>query len=174
MRVHMPAGCTCRSARFVHTPGGPDHQGARPEDQAGHQGRDLRQGPGASLGPGLPARRPPARHGAPGTRAHHRQGRQAVGAARRRAQGLRQRAGRAARRALGPDFAHLRRDLPLLRRAARRQPQRHQRWPAASSSPMAPADASTTSRSSSARSPRMPRATTSARASSLPATARCS
>ena len=59
------------------------------------QGRDFRQGPGASLGHGVPARRSAAGDRAPRARAHRRQGRQAVGAAAGRAQGLRQRTGRA-------------------------------------------------------------------------------
>ena len=100
------------------------------EDQAGHQGRDLRQGPGASVGAGLPAGRPAAGDGAAGTAAHRRQGRHAVGTAAGRAEGLRQRTGRAAgRRSSAPDFATVRRRLSLLCRAARWQQERHQRRP---------------------------------------------
>ena len=109
-------------ARLVHAAVGPDHQGAAGQDRAADQGRDLRQGPRASVGIGLPARRAAAGDGAAGAPAPDRQGRHGVGAAAGRAEGLRQRAGRAAGRSARPGFCDLRPDLSLLRRPARRQP----------------------------------------------------
>ena len=127
---------------YPHPLCGADHQGAGREDEAGHQGRDRRQGPGASLGPGVPARRTAAGDGA--ARDACASSARTAGC-RRRCRACRRStpAARAACSTSCSDPTSPPRALVylLLRRAARRQPQRHQPWRAAGSSAKATAAA---------------------------------
>ena len=115
----------CRRPRLVRRRRA--DQGAGAGDQAGRQGGDLCQGPGAPVGARLPAGRPVAGDRAARAHAPRRQGRPAVAATGQRAARVGRGPGRASRRGRRARFRILEARLLLVFGAARVRRQRHHR-----------------------------------------------